>query len=445
MNSEKKRILEYIDKNRGNIIDFLCEFISKKSINSGVPGTGEEINAQNWVKEQFENFGFDEVDYWFSDKQKKRPNVVGVLKGKNGGRSLKLQGHCDVVPVPESELPNWFCDPWKGTVKNDKIFGRGASDTKGGNVAMFWAAKAIIDCGIELKGDLYVESVVGEESQEGETIGAANTVKRGYKASFAVVSEPTNCELHIESPGIFFFELLIQGKSTHIGARNQVIFPQRYGIPTGMSVGVDAISKITSFLQLFEKMELQWNQRWRGRILGGGGYPIPFDKQGVGVFTINPSFIEGGTYMGSIPGQCKLICAVWYPNWVNVNDVINELRERVQALALTDDWLRENPPRFKAPIIQNWRPFKISVDHEGVKTLAYSYEEVTGKKAIHSGFRAVCDATFLNEHGVPAMTFGPGDLGMGVHGPNEYVPIEQVIECTKVYAMTILNWCGYEG
>jgi len=442
MESAKREILEYLDRNRTEIIDFLCEFISKKSVNPGTPGKGEELEAQNWIKEQFDGFGFDRVDYWFPDEEKKRPNVVGVIEGKGKGRSLKLQGHCDVVPVPESELPQWTSDPWKGTVGDGRVYGRGASDTKGGNTAMFWAAKALIDCGIELEGDLYAESVVGEESQEGETIGAANTVKRGYKSSFAIVSEPTNCELHVESPGIFFFELLILGKSTHTGARNQVIFPQRYGLDTGSSIGVDAISKMRMFLDLFERLELQWNQRWRSQVLGGGGYPLPNDKQGVGFFTINPSFIEGGTYLGSVPGHCKLTGCVWYPGWVGLDAVIAELQERVSALAQTDDWLRETPPQLRAPVLQSWGPTKISVDHEGVKTLASSFEEVTGKKAIHSGFRAVCDATFLNDNGVPALPFGPGDLGAGVHGPNEYVLIDELIECAKVYATTALNWCG---
>jgi acetylornithine deacetylase len=441
MKSAKREILEYLEGNRNEIIDFLCEFISKRSVNPGTPGKGEELEAQNWIKKQFEEFGFDKVDYWCEDEEKKRPNVVGVIKGKGKGRSLKLQGHCDVVPVPERELAQWTSDPWKGTVRDGKVYGRGASDTKGGNTAMFWAAKALIDCGTELAGDLYAESVVGEESQEGETIGAASTVKRGYNASFAIVSEPTNCELHIESPGVFFFELLILGKSTHTGARNQVIFPQRYGIAAGSSIGVDAISKMKMFLDLFERLELQWNQRWRSPVLGGGGCPLPIDKQGVGLFTINPSFIEGGTYLGSVPGYCKLTGCVWYPSWVDLDDVILELRERVSALAQTDDWLRENPPQLRAPVLQSWHPTKISMDHEGVKTLAASFEEVTEKKAIHSGFRAVCDATFLNENGVPAMTFGPGDLGTGVHGPNEYVPIAEVVECAKVYAITALNWC----
>ena len=195
-------------------------------------------------------------------------------------------------------------------------------------------------------------------------------------------------------------------------------------------------------IKKFERLELQWNQRWRGKVLGGGGYPVPMDKQGVGLFTINPSFIEGGTYIGSVPGYCKLTANVWYPSWLKVDDIIAELKERVHALSQTDDWLRENPPQLRAPVIQSWRPFSVSVDFEGVKVLASSYEEAGDEKAIHSGFRATCDATWLNENGVPAATFGPGGLELGVHGPNEYVPIEEVIRCAKVYALTALNWCG---
>ncbi len=442
MDPASRKVTEYIDRNKNRILDFLCEFVSKKSINHGTPGTGDELEAQNWVRERFQEMGYDEVDYWFPDEAQKRPNVAGILKGKMGGRSLILQGHVDVVPVPDSELGLWKTDPWKGTVANGNVYGRGAGDTKGGNTAMIWASKAIIDCGIKLKGDLLVESVIGEESQEGETIGAADTIKRGHTAQFAIVSEPTNCEIHTESPGVFLFELTVPGKSSHTASRNQVIFPQRYGIDTGMSVGVDAISRMKMFLDLFERLELQWNQRWRSKVLGSGGYPVPNDKQGVGLFTINPSFIEGGTYLGSVPGYCKLTCNVWYPSWLKVDDVISELRERVHALAQTDDWLRENPPLLKGPVLQNWRPFKIDVDFEGVKVLASSYEEATGEKATHSGFRATCDATWLNENGVPAVTFGPGGLELGVHGPNEYVPIDELIRCAKVYALTIVNWCG---
>ncbi len=134
------------------------------------------------------------------------------------------------------------------------MFGRGASDMKGGNAALIWAAKAIIDCGVKLQGDLIAESVSGEESAEGKTIGAASTVERGHRANFAIVAEPTGCEIQIESPALFLFELTVRGKATHTASRNLVIFPQPYGVPNGTEVGVDAISRMKLFLDLFERM-----------------------------------------------------------------------------------------------------------------------------------------------------------------------------------------------
>lgn len=316
---------------------------------------------------------------------------------------------------------------------------------KGGNAALIWAARALIDCGVELEGDLFVESVSGEESAEGKTIGAASTVERGHRADFAIVAEPTGCEIQIESPGLFLFELTVRGKAAHTGSRNQVVFPQPHGVPNGTEVGVDAITRMKLFLELFERMELQWNQRWRGEILNSGGLPTPASRNGVGLFNINPSLIEGGTYLGAVPSICKLTCNVWYPNWVSQEEVIAELARNISAVASTDDWMREHPPELEAPAIQEWAAAKVPSDHEGVRVLADSYAAATGREAVISAFRAVCDATFLCEAGVPAVVMGPGDLRMGVHGVNEYVPVDEVLECAKAYAAMALNWCGAAG
>ena len=437
-----EKVSGYIDEHADKIISFLSKMISFPSVNMGIPESGDELEIQNWLKDQFWSFGFDEVDFWTADKKGIRPNLVGIIKGRGKGRSLVLQGHCDVVPVPETEIQHWEANPWSGEVRDGKVFGRGASDMKGGNAALIWAAKAIIDCGIKLQGDLIAESVSGEESAEGKTIGAASTVKRGHKAGFAIVAEPTGCEIQIESPSLFLFELTVRGKATHTASRNLVIFPQPHGVPNGTEVGVDAISRMKLFLDLFERMELQWNQRWRNELLNSGGLPFPLSKNGVGLFNINPSLIEGGTYLGAVPSYCKLTCNVWYPNWVDQEDVIAELDRNIKALASTDDWMREHPPEFKAPAIQEWPAAKVPKDHEGIKVLADSYSAATGKEAVISAFRAVCDATFLCDAGVPAVVMGPGDLRMGVHGVNEYVPIDEVIDCAKAYAAMAINWCG---
>jgi acetylornithine deacetylase len=84
----------------------------------------------------------------------------------------------------------------------------------------------------------------------------------------------------------------------------------------------------------------------------------------------------------------------------------------------------------------------VPVDHPGVKNLSAAYNQVLKREAIISGLKAVADSTFLSQAGIPTVLFGPGSIGSGVHGPDECVPVEQVIECTKIFAYLAMDWCG---
>lgn len=441
MTSVESRVLEYLDANRESIAKFLQDYVSIPSVNTGIPGGGREYEAQVWLKEQLDGMGFDKVDMWSVDPEAKRPIVVATVKGDARGRNLIVNGHVDVVPVGEEERKKWNTDPFKGTRVGDRIYGRGTTDMKGGITAAIWAARAVIESGVRLHGDFYVEAVPGEESNEGGTIGTNATVDRGYTADFAIVAEPSMGEIHVCGPGVFLFELTVIGKEAHTGARNQVVFPQPYGIPCGMEVGVDAIEKARIFMDFFARLEVQWNQRWRHKLLGGGRY-VSKDSQGVGFFTLNPSFIQGGTYVGAVPGFCKLTYNVWYPSNVDPEEIWEEIKRHVEAISSTDDWLRHNPPQVAVPVIQDWRPFETPLEHPGTRLLGHVYSEVTSKKPIYSGFRAVCDATYLNKRGIPSVVFGPGDISTRAHKANEYVDLDEVIECAKVYASMAVKWCG---
>ena len=307
---------------------------------------------------------------------------------------------------------------------------------------MIFAAKILKELKINLKNDLYVLSAVGEEAQEGDTVGTALAVDKGYKPGFAVIGEPSNCELHTESSGNFLFELKIKGKEAHCAARNQVLFPQRFGIPSGYEIGVDALDKATGFLQLMHKIEWENAHKWKTETTNSGGYPIPIDNQGLGFFTISPAMIKGGQYIGAICGYVDIVFNVWYPNWLQEEDVAESIREKIMHFAATDDWLKENPPEFIYPTIQHWRPFKTSLDHPGVKLIGQTFKEVLNQQPVFSSFRAVCDATFLQKRGVSSVVFGPGGLNMSVHGPNEFVPVDELLNCAKAYAVFAYRWCA---
>ena len=157
---------------------------------------------------------------------------------------------------------------------------------------------------------------------------------------------------------------------------------------------------------------------------------------------MNPAFIQGGEYLGTVPSQMKYTYSVWYPDHlVSRDELLDEIRRGVAAIASTDDWLREHPPIVEAPVIQDWPGFSVPEDHPGVQALCGAVEAATGRHSIISGFRAVCDAYYLGRQGVPAVVLGPGALNNNVHGDNEFIYIDDLINAAKTYAAMAIDWC----
>src|SRR5579885_848970 len=77
-----------------------------------------------------------------------RTNVIGRLPGPLARPVLHFNGHMDVVPVG----PGWSTDPFGGAVRDGRIFGRGASDMKGGIAAQIYAVEAVRRAGLQLQG-----------------------------------------------------------------------------------------------------------------------------------------------------------------------------------------------------------------------------------------------------------------------------------------------------
>ena len=58
-----------------------------------------------------------------------------------------------------------------------------------------------------------------------------------------------------------------------------------------------------------------------------------------------------------------------------------------------------------------------------------------------SGFPAVDDASWLTGEGVPAISYGPGDLAVA-HADNEFVSVDEVMCATRAFALLAMEWCG---
>ena len=187
-----EKVIAKVDSLANELVEAVSGAVQIESVNPKYPGqvyddvVGGEGDVSKYVAKFYDEIGCD-VDLFAVEPG--RENAVGVLKGTGGGRSLIFNGHVDVVPP--GDPANWKSgSPFSGRVDSERIWGRGSTDMKGGVLAQAFAAKAIRLAGFALKGDLILEAVVGEEVMDHEC-GTTATIKRGYTADAAVVSEPS--------------------------------------------------------------------------------------------------------------------------------------------------------------------------------------------------------------------------------------------------------------
>ncbi len=425
----KERVSEHIRRAESELVDFLSRYIQQRSVNvelGGPSAVGQETACQGWLADELGRWdAFDAIDLWAVSEG--WPNLAAVLGGEGDGRSLMLNGHSDVVPVPEDLVGEWREDPWGGAVRDGLIFGRGASDMKGSNAAFLMAARAVRDAGVQLAGDVVCTVVVGEESGNKE-VGCLSVLERGYSAPLCIVAEPTNLAVVPTITGELYLKISVQGRSAHLANRPACIWPR----PSGETLlGINAIEKMWKVLRALMELEREW------------GVHVQHPAMPPGHMTLNIATIRGGEFISSLPEECEAVVSVLFPPQFTVGEILEEIEDVVHRAAMNDLWLREHSPIIEAPYMV---PGKQAVDHhedlEGYGTLCKAFSSALDREATVAYASFTSDANFLDEQGQPCIMFGPGDLSMGPHGSDEYVPVEDLVAACHVYAHMMIDWCS---
>lgn len=426
----KEVVLAVVDNLKDELVRLVCDTVKIPSVNPTYPGEvyeetlGGETKVAEFLKPVMESIGL-KTD--MVEEEKGRANLVGVYKGTGGGKSLIFNGHMDVVPPgPDEEWTK--AGPWSAKIADGKIWGRGACDMKGGNAAAIIALKALLKAGYKPKGDVILENVVGEEMMNTEA-GTGAVIKRGYKADGAILVEPSGPPYRLGlipvSPGLFYMVVTIKGKAVHASLRDELIRPGG----AGSEIGVSSIDKAMIIYQGLRQLEEEWGQT--------KSHPM-FTRPGH--FTLHPGVITGGPNGAFVVSEeSRIEYAIWHAPQDSEAQVKKEVEDQIARFAQTDPWLREHPPKVEWPLW--WPPFDLPKDAPICKTVAAAYETAIGEPVKYYGFAAVDDAAFLNRAGIPAVTIGPGDLRVA-HAANEYVEIAELVDAAKIYALSIVEWCG---
>ena len=415
-----QQISEWLQDNRRNGTKLLQKLVQEPSTRY------QEESAQAIVIEKCRQLGL-EIDLWeigdeelrnhhhfYCDRTnfKGNPNLVAIKRGSGGGRSLILNGHIDVVP--EGNIEDWHADPFSGLVMDGKVFGRGSTDMKGGNVALLLAMEVIHELNITLKGDLIFQSVIEEESGGAGTLAA---ILRGYQADAAIIPEPTNLKFFPVQQGSLWFRVIIKGKSAHGGTRYE-----------GKS-SIDLTMKVISEIARLEEAR---NKEWKLHPLFKNK-PIPIP--------INIGKMTSGNWPSSVPETTVIEGRIGIAPTETMDEAQKSLETMVNGLNKTDSWFKTKPIELEW-FGARWLPSNLSLDHPILKTVTEQYKKVTGTEPIIEASPWGTDGGYLSTvGGIPALVFGPGETKLA-HDANEYIEIDKIIVAAEIIALSIIEWCG---
>lgn len=317
-----------------------------------------------------------------------RPNVIGRFPASKEKPGLLFAPHTDTVSVRGMSI-----DPFAAEIREGRIYGRGASDTKGTMAAMLWAFYELRDQIPNLEVPVAFVGLMGEEAGQP---GSKHFAKaHAHEFDFAVVGEPTSLETVYAHKGCVWLELTTQGRSCHGSTPH---------------LGENAILKLAPVLEdLYSTLEKRLES---------------FSDPDLGMPTVSLGQIEGGSSPNIVPSSCRAT--------LDFRET-PELHSHGGGLALVTDYLREHDlvDTISIRIIGDSVPLRTDPGEDGIQRLQSIGSELTTAPWF-------CDAGRLSEEGLASVACGPGQIAQA-HTKDEFLAIidlEAGVEFYKKFLLT---------
>jgi acetylornithine deacetylase/succinyl-diaminopimelate desuccinylase-like protein len=374
------------------LVRLLADLISIESVNPSLKGgqRGEAALAE-YVTEYMARLG---LEVRSQPVLPGRANVLGRLEGKGPG--LILEAHMDTVtlePMPEALAPR---------IRDGRVYGRGACDTKGSLAAMLYALKLLREHAAGEHARVLMAATVDEEVA---FRGVLALVDSRPGAGAAVVGEPTELVPVIAHKGVVRWRILTHGRAAHTSKPEE---------------GNNAIYQMVEVIRILrDRIEPRLAERAH-----------PF----AGAPSLCVSVIHGGLQINIVPPECAIE--------IDRRTVPGETHEQVLAeIDETLDELRRREPSFaierEAPMVADW-PLFTPPDS------AIALAAVDACRAIRGHVEPAAapygtDASKLSVLGhIPSLVLGPGSITQA-HTDDEWVSVAQVIQAAEIYAQIAVD------
>jgi succinyl-diaminopimelate desuccinylase len=351
---------------------------------------GAESAAASFVFDWFEREGIDATLLSDPDPDRRQ---VGARIGE-GGPTVVLNGHLDVVPAGDTDA--WSVDPYAGVVEDGRLYGRGSADMKTGVALAMLVAR---DLAPAIRDGTYTGSVV-----------VKRLLERGFDGDYGIVLEPTGLRVATSTKGLAVYRLTVPGVATHASQPD---------------AGTNAIDAARPVLEAIDAYDASLRER-EGSLCGGAFATVTEIEAGT------------GSNLAVIPDRAELVLdrrVLPGDSLESVDAEIEALVDRVRARRDVDvQWTR----------IQTYAASSIPVDHPLARALRERSVAAVGDDDLGAddvgapwGIEAATDArNFCVDAGVPAVTWGPGDLDQA-HTVDESIDLAEATVARDVLEATV--------
>jgi len=401
-NKIKEKIIAEIEKFKNEEIKFLQALVQTSSVNPNMgdptkssPYDPIEIEVAELIFKKLKEIGLSPK---FESVSPSRPNVVCEF-GK-GKITLIFNGHMDTVPPPGG----YDFNPFLGFVKSGKLYGAGALDMKSALCCYVYMAKVLLKYEKELKGKICLQFVIDEEPMAASHFGTRYLLEKGYTGDAAIIGEPGTRKITIGNRGGYRFKIEVFGDAVHTGSRE---WEQK-------KKGKNAILEMTKVINSLQDFEFPAEQ-----------HPVFPGRKNVLTF---PTLITGGKAINVVPDSCVAFGDTRILPGITKEFMEKEIKKRIDKLEV----------KYKlTPVVYVPSVF-IKPEEKIVKILKDNTLQILKKEPIVEGSGPWSDMWMFIDKGIPAVNFGCD--GEGMHDKNEYVELKSVIEVTKIYALTALDF-----
>jgi succinyl-diaminopimelate desuccinylase len=392
MSSTNHTLIETLAADRDGMVDLTRDLIAIPTEN---PPGAHYRDALDLLTTRLEALGFDDTRI--------EGDCLVSFVGR-GARTLYFSGHYDVVPAQRR-------DQFTPRLHGKTIVGRGSSDMKSGLAAMTYAARALRE--LDMLGDGRIGLVFVPDEETAGPRGSRDLLARGVLGTDGIgmlTPEPTGGIVWNANRGAITLRITARGKTAHVGRQYE-----------GVNAFQGMLAVAQALLELKHEVEAHTTD-----------FHIAPDVARRSILLLGGR-TEGGTNFNVVPDEC----------WFTVDRRLNPEEDfEVEKQRLFDVIDRAGgPATIEVEVIQEGRASGSDERGPVGRALAESIVDVTGRPARFEMCPGLLEIRFYAERGVPAFAYGPGLLTVS-HGPDEFVPIDRIVECAQVYALTAARLLG---